>query len=42
MQRSTGTLPRLIGKVVPASKGVRLVKEGKSLRLDPRGWDHFK
>lgn len=42
MQRSTGTLPRLIGKVVHRTKGVKLVKAGKAMPLKAGGWDHFR
>ena len=42
LRRETGTAVSLIGRAVPARRGLRLRRAGRWTALRPGGWDHFK
>lgn len=43
VERETGTPVTVVGEILPASQGRRLVLEdGQEVTLDPKGWEHFR
>lgn len=42
IERVTGTQVSHIGEIRPREEGVVLVRDGQEVRLEARGWDHFR